>query len=196
MKKVFLPAFILLIVVLVFAVVPTDAEGKIYDDTLRLHILALSDSDEDQAVKLVVRDRVLKKYGERLKRAESISEAKANIDGLLCEIKTDVDMWLSEYYSEVYTEVYLTEEWYDTRKYDDFTLPKGYYTSLKIVIGEGDGRNWWCVMYPPLCLDIATESADADDGIVDYSQEEIALISGGGYNVKFKLLEIISDIFS
>lgn len=196
MKKMFLPSFIFLLVVLIFAVVPTDAEGKIYDDTLRLHILALSDGDKDQEIKLIIRDRVLEKYSDELKKSENIDDALQSTSLLISDIKKDVDMWLSEFYDNVYSEVYLTEEWYDTREYEDFTLPKGYYNSLKIVIGDGEGKNWWCVMYPPLCLDIATENAVADDGIVDYTKEEISLISDKGYNVKFKLLEFISDIFS
>ena len=178
MKKMFLPSFIFLLVVLIFAVVPTDAEGKIYDDTLRLHILALSDGDKDQEIKLIIRDRVLEKYSDELKKSENIDDALQSTSLLISDIKKDVDMWLSEFYDNVYSEVYLTEEWYDTREYEDFTLPKGYYNSLKIVIGEGEGKNWWCVMYPPLCLDMATEKSEADDGIVDYTKEEIALISG------------------
>ena len=196
MKKTVLSTFILLIVALVFAVIPTDAEGKIYEDTLRLHILALSDSDEDQQIKLKIRDKVLEKYGSLLKNAENVEEAKERTDGLLSDIKEDVNEWLGEYYEGVVADVYLSEEWYDTREYENFALPRGYYTSLKIVIGDGEGKNWWCVMYPPLCLDISTEDAEPDDGLVNYSREEIELISGNGYNVKFKLLEIISDIFS
>ena len=195
MKKMLLPSLICLLVILVFAVVPTEAEGKIYDDTLRLHILALSDSDKDQEIKLIIRDRVLEKYAQELKGADNIEDALKSTSLLLEDIKFDVDLWLSEFYDDVSSEVYLTEEWYDTREYENFTLPKGYYRSLKIVIGDGNGKNWWCVMYPPLCLDIATEDAERDDGIVDYTKEEISLISGRGYNVKFKLLEFISDIF-
>ena len=190
-----LPSLICLLVILVFAVVPTEAEGKIYDDTLRLHILALSDSDKDQEIKLIIRDRVLEKYAEELKGADNIEDALKSTSLLLEDIKSDVDLWLSEFYDDISSEVYLTEEWYDTREYENFTLPKGYYRSLKIVIGDGNGKNWWCVMYPPLCLDIATEDAERDDGIVDYTKEEISLISGRRYNVKFKLLEFISDIF-
>ena len=195
MKKMLLPSLICLLVILVFAVVPTEAEGKIYDDTLRLHILALSDSDKDQEIKLIIRDRVLEKYAQELKGADNIEDALKSTSLLLEDIKFDVDLWLSEFYDDVSSEVYLTEEWYDTREYENFTLPKGYYRSLKIVIGDGNGKNWWCVMYPPLCLDIATEDDERDDGIVDYTKEEISLISGRGYNVKFKLLEFISDIF-
>ena len=89
----------------------------------------------------------------------------------------------------------LTEEWYDTRSYENFTLPQGNYYSLRIIIGEGVGKNWWCVMFPPLCLDIATENAPADDGIVDYTKSEINLITNRKYTVKFKILELLSDAF-
>ena len=82
-----------------------------------------------------------------------------------------------------------------TRNYESFSLPKGYYTSLKIVIGRGEGKNWWCVMFPPLCLDMATESAPADDAVKKYSSEEFILVSKNGYNAKFKVLEIISGAF-
>ena len=196
MKRMFLPSFILLICTLVIAIIPTDAEGKIYSDTLRLHILAESDSDEAQAIKLEIRNRLLKKYATALSKSESVDEAIRLSDSMLSDIESDVNAWLCELGSDAGATVTLTEEWYDTRVYEDFTLPKGYYKSLRVIIGEGDGQNWWCVMYPPLCLDLSLENAPADDGILDYSKEEVRLISGGGYNVKFKLLEIISDIFS
>ena len=73
------------------------------------------------------------------------------------------------------------------QEYKDFSLPQGYYTSLKITVGEGDGANWWCVMYPPMCLDIATSEAE-------YTDEEYRLISPSGYRVKFKLLELASEL--
>ena len=196
MKRMFLPSFILLICTLVIAIIPTDAEGKIYSDTLRLHILAGSDSREDQEMKIEIRDRLLKKYGSLLSESESIDEALSLSNSLLSDMESDINAWLCELGSDAGATVTLTEEWYDTRVYEDFTLPKGYYKSLRVIIGEGDGQNWWCVMYPPLCLDLSLENAPADDGILDYSKEEVRLISGGGYNVKFKLLEIISDIFS
>ena len=90
----------------------------------------------------------------------------------------------------------LGEEWYETRDYDGFSLPCGYYTSLRILIGEGEGKNWWCVMYPPLCTELASESAPADDGLIDYTKEEMILISSGKYNIKFKILEDLSRVFA
>ena len=196
MKRMFLPSFILLICTLVIAIIPTDAEGKIYSDTLRLHILAESDSREDQELKIEIRDRLLEKYGSLLSESESIDEALSLSHSLLSDMERDVHAWLGELGADSVATLTLTEEWYDTRSYESFTLPKGYYKSLRVIIGEGEGQNWWCVMYPPLCLDLSLENAPADDGILDYSKEEVRLISGGGYNVKFKLLEIISDIFS
>ncbi len=193
-KKVFLPSFILLLVTLVAALVPTEKEGAIYKDTLRLHILAESDSESDQKAKLAVRDAVLLKYGCELKGA-GFDEAVRSAEGKLVEIEEFVNDTLSDMGASYKARVTLGNEWYDTRVYEDFTLPSGYYTSLRIIIGTGEGKNWWCVMYPPLCLDLATEGAPADDALIDYTKEEIALIKGGKYNIKFKLLEIFSKVF-
>ena len=82
--------------------------------------------------------------------------------------------------------VTLSREWYETREYEDFTLPKGYYTSLRVVIGSGEGQNWWCVMFPPLCLDASTDAG--------YSRSEELLISKK-YSIKFKIVELVSEIW-
>ena len=178
------------------AVLPTEKDAAIYEDTLRLHILANSDSALDQELKYAIRDKLLAKYGEALRGAESFSDAQAEVAGLLDEIEQDVDGWISEAGYSYKSEVTLGVEWYDTREYEDFTLPRGYYTSLRIMLGEADGQNWWCVMYPPLCLDVATEDAPRDDALMGYSREEYMLVNGEGYSIKFKLLEVFSDAFS
>ena len=188
----------ILVLVLTFtvAMLPTDKDAAIYDDTLRLHILANSDSEMDQAIKYEMRDRILEKYGEALGDAESFEDAEARIGSIIPEIESDVDAWLEEAGYDYTSEVTLGVEWYDTREYEDFSLPKGYYTSLRVMLGEADGQNWWCVMYPPLCLDVATEDAPFDDAVSGYSKEEYILISEKRYNVKFKMLEVFSDAFS
>ena len=186
----------ILLITMIIGVVPTEAEGEIYEDTLRLHILANSDSDADQSLKLKIRDNLLNKYGEVLKEGDSIENAKAMVEGLLPEIETDVRRWIEELGYKYNATAMLGVEWYETRKYEGFTLPAGYYSSLRIIIGEGDGENWWCVMYPPLCMEMATESAPADDGLIDYSDEELLLIKSEGYQVKFKILEELSRAFS
>lgn len=178
----------------VMAAVPNDGDAAIYEDTLRLHILANSDSEEDQTLKLLIRDKVLNKYGERLKTSESIDGAIALGKTLSGNIKEDVDRWIAEEGYDYTSQVKITEEWYDTREYEDFSLPCGYYYSMQITLGEAKGKNWWCVMYPPLCLDLATEKAPADDGIIDYTKEELTLIESRGYSIKFRLIEIVSRI--
>ena len=186
----------MLMATMLLALVPTDAEAKIYEDTVRLHILANSDSGEDQALKLEIRDRILLKYGEILSEADSLDEAKATTENLLSQIETNAEKWIKELGYSYTARATLTNEWYETREYDSFTLPCGYYSSLRIIIGEGEGKNWWCVMYPPLCMEIATEAAPADDGLIDYSKEELTLIKSGKYNVKFKILEDLSRVFA
>ena len=185
-----------LAVTIAMSVLPTDAEGEIYSDTLRLHILANSDTCEDQELKLQIRDKLLIKYGEPLGQGESIDEAKEAVEAMLPLIEADAEEWIKELGYDYGVTAVIGEEWYDTREYDSFTLPAGYYTSLRIIIGEGDGKNWWCVMYPPLCLEMASESAPRDDGLIDYSKEEIFLISKQEYQIKFKILEDLSRIFA
>lgn len=195
MNEIIKWAITLLIVTMVIGVMPTDAEGEIYDDTLRLHILANSDQSEDQKLKLEIRDRILLKYGKMLKGGESITEAKESVEQLLPEIEGDARVWIGEFGYNYDVKASLSVEWYETREYEDFTLPAGYYSSLRIIIGEGKGQNWWCVMYPPLCMEMASESAPRDDGVIDYSKEEIRLITSGKYQVKFKILEELSRAF-
>ena len=186
MKKLLLPTITLLLTALFISVIPTEAEGAIYDDTIRLHILANSDSGEDQNLKLRLRDEILAEFGESLGIYEKIEEAKENLQDKLGEISNFADTKLSDWGYEYKTEVSLSEEWYETRDYENFSLPCGYYTSLRIIIGEGEGENWWCVMFPPLCLDAASSKKK-------YTAAEDVLISKK-YNVKFKLLELISEI--
>ena len=186
----------MLIATMFLSAFPTDAEADIYTDTIRLHILANSDSREDQELKLAVRDRLLVDYGERLKSGGSYEGAEAMVKILLPEIEDSVEKWIEEMGFDYQARATLGVEWYETREYEDFALPAGYYTSLRVIIGDGEGQNWWCVMYPPMCMEMACESAPADDGVIDYTREEIALIKSGKYNVKFKILEELSRAFA
>ena len=186
----------MLLATLMTAVLPTEMDAAIYEDTVRLHILASSDSASDQELKYKIRDRLLAEYGTLLSCSRDPESAKKRIGALTDEIEESVATWIREYGYDYGCEVILGTEWYDTREYECFTLPRGYYTSLRVMLGEGEGKNWWCVMYPPLCLDIATEDAPADDAAIGYTKEEYALITEDGYNVKLKILEVFSDAFS
>lgn len=187
MKNFLLAILIMLTSTLMIAIIPTEAEAAIYEDTVRLHILAASDSAEDQGAKLKLRDTLLERYSDELGNCEDIFSAKSQIYQLLPEISGTCNQILRDNGYDYIAKAELCEEWYNTREYKDFSLPQGYYTSLKITIGEGDGANWWCVMYPPMCLDIATSEAE-------YTDEEYRLISPSGYRVKFKLLELASEL--
>jgi len=185
MKKIIMPLLMILTATLFIAAMPTEAECAIYEDTVRLHILASSDSEEDQRIKLRLRDEILKEFGEELSVFESTADAKARLAKRLDEIEHFSNEQLKKLGSDKQCSVTLSEEWYDTREYESFTLPQGYYTSLRIIIGEGEGQNWWCVMFPPLCLDAATSGQS-------YSKSEELLITKK-YNIKFKILELVSD---
>ena len=193
MKNLIIGCVSVLLGIVFMAVIPTDAESGVYEDTLRLHILASSDTPEDQELKLKVRDAVLEKYADELSVIEGKVEAESKISELLPEIKCFCESFVKSCGYDYDVTVTLTDEWYETREYEDFSLPAGKYTSLRIIIGEGQGKNWWCVMFPPMCLDMALENAPPDDALKKYSDEEVKLISGG-YNVKFKILELISEI--
>ena len=194
--KLLTNTMLVLVLTLTTAILPTDKDAAIYNDTLRLHILANSDCEVDQAIKYEIRNKILEKYGEALGEAESFEDAEERIGELIPKIESDVNAWLEEAGYDYTSDVTLGVEWYDTREYESFSLPKGYYTSLRVMLGEAKGQNWWCVMYPPLCLDVATEDAPSDDAVSGYSKEEYLLISDKRYNVKFKMLEVFSDAFS
>ena len=186
MKKLITPIMMILIATLFIAAIPTEAECAIYEDTVRLHILANSDSDEDQLLKIKLRDEILNVYGKELSSYKSVSDAEENLLKKSNEIEAFADKKIRDFGYNYKTQVTLSEEWYDTRVYENFTLPCGYYTSLRVIIGNGEGKNWWCVMFPPLCLDASVTAPQ-------YTAEEESLISNK-YVIKFKILELISEI--
>ncbi|MBO7292306.1 MAG: stage II sporulation protein R [Clostridia bacterium] len=197
MKKSVFYVIALLLLSLFLAVLPISGEEGIYDSVIRLHVIAASDSEEDQSLKLRVRDEILEEYSARLGAARDLIEAEAEVAALCGEIKEKTEAFVrSEGYSYTVRVEYGEEE-YPTREYGEYRFPAGSYRSLRVVIGEGEGQNWWCVLFPPLCLDMACE----DDALaVGLSPEEYAIIAGdpgdSGYRVRFKTLELLEGIFS
>ncbi len=119
---------------------------------VRLHILANSDSDEDQELKMKVRDALLS-GGERLFSATaSANEARAELEKSKDKLKAAAREVIAGEGYQYDTDIYICDEYFTTRSYGDYTLPAGRYSAVKVVIGEGKGRNWWCVIFPPLCL--------------------------------------------
>lgn len=160
--------------------------SRVRQDTLRLHIVAHSDTEEDQRQKLLVRDALLQEYAPLLSRADSVEAAEYFAGFLLGEMRRTAEKTLREAGSEQPVEVSLTRMEFDTRTYEEgITLPAGEYTALRVVIGSGGGHNWWCVMYPPLCLPAAV--ADGDARRVE--QEIQALSAGPCYQARFAVAE-------
>jgi len=156
----------------------------IREKTLRLHIIANSDSDVDQQIKLKIRDRILKEspalfYAEDINAKEKAKESLEDIERI---VKDELS---NEGYPEI-AKVEYTNMFFDTRAYDDFTLPAGNYDAVRIIIGEGKGKNWWCVLYPNLCLPAAVKSP------VYFTEKEVEVIeSPPRYEVKFLIVELL-----
>ena len=175
---------------------PTAKDAEIYQKTLRLHVLANSDSEEDQARKLAVRDSVLSLLGEQMRSCSDRAQAQelilANEEAILDACRRT----LSENGSEQEVTLRLCQEYYPTRVYGDMALPGGEYLSLQIGIGQAKGKNWWCVLYPPVCLSSASfGSTLASAG---FEKEQVHLVSEGRnlrYTVKFKILETVGRFF-
>ncbi len=198
MKRTVFYVGALLLAILIVAAVPTSGEEAIYDDVIRLHVLAASDSEEDQALKLQVRDAILAEYSERMAEAGEVEEAEECLLSLCRDIEATASSVVKEAGYAYTVRVEYGEEEYPTREYGEYAFPAGSYRSLRVVIGEGEGANWWCVLFPPLCLDMATEDAPEDDALaVGLSPEEYKVITGseGGYRLKFKTLELLEGVF-
>ena len=189
-------------IVLLIAVVVCLASGaaamqsqeQLSEKVVRLHVLANSDSEEDQALKLTVRDAVLEEAERLLKRTENRGEAEGLLRGQLLELEQLANETVRNAGYEYPVTVKLEEVEFPTRTYEGFSLPAGEYLALRVLIGEAAGRNWWCVVFPPLCTVAAAEFPEvAEDA--GFSDAEIALITEetAGYVVKFKLLEWIQQ---
>ncbi|MCD8376811.1 MAG: stage II sporulation protein R [Oscillospiraceae bacterium] len=159
---------------------------------IRLHVLANSDSEEDQALKLKVRDQVLEQAGQLLEQADSLEQARQVLEDNLPLLERAGQTAVNRAGYDYPVSVSLEQAWFPTKEYEDFALPAGTYQALRVVIGQGEGQNWWCVVFPPLCLSSATESAAEialDSGV---SEQQTALMTGEseGYVIKFKALEL------
>lgn len=166
-----------------------NAQENLADGMIRLHVVAHSNEENDQKLKYDVRDEILL-YAENLyETGMTPEEAESMFQAHLRQLE-EAGQAVTDY--EIRAEV--TEIWFPTKEYDDFSLPSGYYTALNVTIGEGEGENWWCVAYPPLCLGAATETVDVAVEAGNFTQAEKDLITGEGYVLKFKSMEILGQI--
>ncbi|MEY8260497.1 stage II sporulation protein R [Oscillospiraceae bacterium 50-60] len=166
------------------------AQSQLAERVVRLHVLANSDGEEDQALKLLVRDRVLARATELLTQAKDRTEAEALLRAELPELEALAVRELRANGCTYPVTAKLTDTEFPTREYDGFTLPAGEYLALRVVIGEGAGRNWWCVVFPPLCT-AASADVPAAALAAGLTEDQVGLITeeDRGYVLKFKAVE-------
>lgn len=188
--KFFVPVFLVLAVLLSYVASIVSVSEDISQSVFRLHILANSDSAQDQALKLKVRDSIIEASGSLFEDCTTLEETIEVCSNNLDVFKTAAEICLKENNSNQSVKLYIDEELFDTRTYGELTLPAGTYNALKIELGEGRGHNWWCVMFPALCLPGATQEADGY-----FSEEEKGFMtSGGKYEIKFKIVELYEKL--
>ena len=189
-KKLIAVAFAVLGLVIVLSVLPIHGENEIYQNVLRLHVIANSDSEEDQALKLKVRDKVLEETQELFKDCKTRDEAKSVLQQNLEQIENISEQVIAAEGYSYSVSVELGEEDYPTKNYESCCFPSGEYLSLQIKIGIADGQNWWCVLFPPMCVGAASSGdAFAEVGLTGDQYNIITQSSDAKYKVRFKLLE-------
>ena len=171
-------------------------QEELADSVIRFHVIANSDSVEDQALKLAVRDRVLARAEALYPEDATLDEAQAALEGSLSTLAAAGQEVVEEQGFDYPVTAQLTDCWFPTKEYEGFALPAGNYTALRVVIGEGKGQNWWCVAFPPLCLGAASETVDQalEAGYFTPDQGALIIGEGEGYVLKFKAMEWLGQL--
>ena len=178
---------------------PVHGEGEIYDTVVRLHVRANSDSEEDQALKLRVRDSVLDVTGELVADCTTQEEAVSVLEAHMADLELAARSVIAAEGRDDAVSVMLGRETYPTRTYESCCFPAGEYVSLQVLIGAAEGQNWWCVLFPPLCLSAATEVGEDAFVQVGLSKDQYGIITETGktkYKVRFKVLELVQGWFN
>lgn len=188
----------ILAILLFLGLFPVHGEEQVYDTVVRLHVLANSDSEEDQARKLRVRDAVLELTRPLLADCKTQKEARERLEANLGELRKAALKVLAAEGIEQEVTVTLGQEEYPERSYDSFCFPAGEYLSLRIGIGAAEGQNWWCCLFPPICLGAASvNKTDAEDAFISvgFTPSQYKVITESErpvYRIRFKLLELFS----
>ena len=165
------------------------------DEVIRLHVVAASDSEADQAVKLQIRDAVVAQLNEKMAEFPTAADAKVFLAAHLTDIEDVANGVLEKAGFADRATVSFDREAFDTRVYDTFTLPAGVYESLRIVVGDGHGKNWWCVVFPGLCIP-QTEDDFAGAAVGAGFSETLTQTIGNeeGYEVRFFILDCLGRL--
>ena len=165
------------------------------EELIRFHVVANSDSEEDQAVKLRVRDAVLASVEADLQKIADVEEAKVYLQKNLPKIQQVANDTLIAAGFPPDAVVSLCQEAFDTRYYDTFALPAGVYEALRITIGAGEGHNWWCVTFPGLCIPATSDGFEAEAAGAGFSDALTETLTGKeGYEVRFFLLDAMGRL--
>ena len=192
MKKkgiIFTSIFLSLIIAVCSFTPIVNMSENISEKVFRLHILANSDEKYDQELKLKVRDEVLKHTEIIFSHCSSVKEAINSANSNMSEIAKTAQRVIYDNGYNYPVKAYTTNEYFNTRKYENFTLPAGVYSALKIEIGCGRGKNWWCVMFPAVCI-----TGCSDEFNKSLTEEERKMIESDKYIIKFKAVEIYENI--
>ncbi len=168
-------------------------QKQLQENLLRLHVVANSDSEEDQAVKLEVRDGVLNLLETAMAGFSNLEDAKEYVTAHLPQIEEEANRILQEAGSQMKAVATFALETFPTRAYDTFRLPAGIYESLRITIGEGEGHNWWCVLFPTLCIPATTEGFEETAEASGMSDELSKTLTHetGYYDVRFRIMDFM-----
>ncbi len=180
---------------------PVHGEGAVYDTVVRLHVLANSDSEEDQALKLKVRDALLAVTSPLIEGCTDRAEAERILRDAEPQLLRAAQAVIADEGYDYPVAITFCEEEYPEREYGEFTFPAGTYLSMRVLIGEGEGHNWWCVLFPPLCLSAATKNKEETEDAftsVGLTKEQYGVITETDkttYRVRFRILEMVQDWF-
>ena len=160
-------------------------------NVLRLHIIANSDSKADQELKLNIRDRILAESPDIFSESKGIDEAVVTAEEAIEKIEEIANDVIKQNNFSYKATASVKNSYFETREYDDFTLPAGTYKSVVIDVGKAEGKNWWCVIFPEICLP-ACSNANLSDTVSDKSAEIAE--NKPKYEMRFKIVEIYEDI--
>jgi len=167
-----------------------DSCEELYSDVMRIHILANSDSAADQSLKLAVRDRVLEACSRYYDGCSGKDEALDITRSHIGEIEAAAEREIRRRGFDYPVSARIVTDDFDTRYYGSFTMPAGRYDALRLTIGDGAGKNWWCVMYPSLCVG----SASADDMREELDRGEYRVVTSDRFDFRFRLVEYFEDV--
>lgn len=192
-KKIRISLSVGIVVAIVFSIFSfAKTSDEIRSDVLRLHVIANSDSSVDQNLKLRLRDHILQEGKDIFDGSVNVENAVQKIEPRIGELEKSAESFVKSAGFDYKVKIALSEEYFTTRTYETVTLPAGKYLALRVVIGSGNGHNWWCVMFPPMCVPAADKKDEIENVFTD---DEIKLVeSKPKYEPRFKIIEIYEQI--